>query len=77
MAKRSPVMTAGSPSSIAFDIGAMTPACFCTHSILLSLNGKDLRKEPIERRKAALAKLIRPHTQAFGLSIIWSSMTAR
>ena len=28
---------------------------------LLSLNGKDLRKEPIERRKAALAKLIRPH----------------
>ena len=28
---------------------------------LLSLNGKDLRKEPIERRKAALAKLISPH----------------
>ena len=28
---------------------------------LLSLNGEDLRREPIEHRKAALARLIRPH----------------
>ena len=35
---------------------------------LLSLNGKDLRKEPIERRKAALARLIRP--QQSGIRIV-------
>ena len=39
--------------------GAMSRTSSCMLSTLLQLEGRDLRREPIETRKAALAKLIR------------------
>ena len=37
----------------------MTGVCFLYAFDLIELNGEDLRREPIEARKAALAKLLR------------------
>ena len=44
---------------------------------LLSLNGRDLRREPIEGRKEALASSSGRNTAASRCSITWSSTTAR
>jgi bifunctional non-homologous end joining protein LigD len=44
------------------------PACSCNAFDLLSLNGRDLRRDPVEARKSALAKLIGP--QHPGIQIV-------
>ena len=49
-------MATGCRCSTASDIGAKMGKCFCMH--LLELNGQDMRREPLEVRKRALATVL-------------------
>ena len=44
---------------------------------LLELNGTDLRREPIEVRKATLASILRKSRPGVRLSVTWSTQRAR
>ena len=70
------VMPAAWRCSTAYAIGARTPVYSFTPSTFYPGNGKDLRREPIEHRKAALARLIRPHP-GIGLLSTWNLMMAQ
>jgi ATP-dependent DNA ligase len=52
--------------------GALASAVHCAFD-LLELDGRDLRREPIEKRKALLAKLL----HGFHLSIVLRSCSAK
>jgi hypothetical protein len=56
MAKLSLAMTTALPRSISSVTSALTRACFYTHSTELS--GDDLRRDPLEVRKATLASIL-------------------
>jgi ATP-dependent DNA ligase len=43
---------------------------------LLELNGTDLRREPIEVRKATLASILRKSRPGVRLSVTWSTQRA-
>ena len=48
--------------------GNPTPRLCCSHSTCFELGGKDLRRTPLEERKAALAKLLRKPSWALQLN---------
>jgi ATP-dependent DNA ligase len=57
MAKLSPAMTTELPRSISSGITALTAACSST-PYLIELNGDDLRRDPLQVRKATLASIL-------------------
>jgi bifunctional non-homologous end joining protein LigD len=51
-------MTTALPRSISFVTTALTTACFYTPSDLIELNGDDMRRDPLEVRKATLRGML-------------------
>jgi hypothetical protein len=58
MAKLSPAMTTVLPRSISSGTTALTRAYSLYTFDLIELNGDDLRRDPLEVRKAALASIV-------------------
>ena len=57
--------------------GRNEPQAFLYAFDLLELNGTDLRREPIEVRKATLASILRKSRPGLRLKSVWSTRRAR